>query len=489
MDNPALEIDVPELVDSVSTSNIVIASTKPSIVLYPRRWLILAIFSLSSMMNEVIWISLSSVSSIVQNYYNASYHAINWLAMIFSVLYFTVIFAVYILNKFGLKVTIVLGALLNAIGSAFRLIGYRRNGYIFAFIGNTCGGLAQSFLIFIPPTLSSVWFGEKERARASAIGMLMNMLGVALGFLMGSMFIPNSNDYDGAVKKGMFTTLLIQTVICSVLLIVSLVFIQKSPATPPTHSQAINIERKIAKLEIRKQSKTTINNTDMDDIKPKDEDDLTQSTGFFKNWKMLITNFTFHLMVQSFGIYFALFVTMNTLLNQMVIQHFPDKVKLTGLMGFSSVLFGLVSMMLAGIWIDKTHRYKFISVDIFGSCVFSSLTFTLVLKYSGNFALTFVCFCIHGICSFPYLCVGLEYIAEIMYPVKESILSFISLFMGTLYGTIFIASLGVVIHQAGAEFAGYAIAGMYIVGLICVSLIKGDLKRYNVDKERQARPE
>ena len=38
------------------------------------------------------------------------------------------------------------------------------------FMGNVIGGIGQSFLLFVPPTLSAVWFGEKERATASSIG-------------------------------------------------------------------------------------------------------------------------------------------------------------------------------------------------------------------------------------------------------------------------------------------------------------------------------
>ena len=141
------------------------------------------------MMNEVIWISLSSVTNILEKYYSVSTSKINWIAMIFSAMYVTVPCAVYTINRFGLKVTIIIGALCNAAASGLRLIGYHRDGYIFALLGNAFGGIAQSFLIFLPPTLSSVWFGESERARASSIGMLMNFLGVAVGFLMGSMFV------------------------------------------------------------------------------------------------------------------------------------------------------------------------------------------------------------------------------------------------------------------------------------------------------------
>lgn len=483
MENPGY--DIAEKEKDTRTHNSVSESYADTpIKLYPRRWIILFIFSLISMMNEVIWISLASVSNVVKDYYRITFHQVNWLAMIFSAVYITVVGAVFILNKFGLKVTIIAGALCNAIGAGFRLIGYTRSGYPYAFIGNTIGGIGQSFLIFVPPTLSSVWFGEEERARASAIGMLMNMSGVALGFFMGGMFVPNSTDYDGVVKQGMFRCLLTQLIICVLQLLASVALIQKEPPSPPTHSQALDLQRKKSKHDIRKASKASSVTGRMSAVIPPTPTTITQSTGFFKNLKTLMTNANFHLMTQSYGIYFGLFTSNSSLLNQVASQHFHSHVKLIGLMGAVSVIFGLVSIMLSGVWIDKTHRYKFISVCIFGSCSLSILAFHLVLKYSGNFALCFVCYCVYGFCMYPFLCVGLEYLAELMYPVKESNLSFVSFFLGTFYGVIIINCYTVIIHKFGAEYAGYISSVIYFIGFMCLCCVKGELKRYTVDKER-----
>ena len=88
----------------------------------------------------MIWISLSSVSNIVQEYYNVSSFAINWLATIFSVVYISVVVCIMILNKYGLKATIVGGSLMNAIASILRLVGYKQGGFYYALVGNVIGG-------------------------------------------------------------------------------------------------------------------------------------------------------------------------------------------------------------------------------------------------------------------------------------------------------------------------------------------------------------
>ena len=446
-------------------------------ILYTQRWLVLAIFSLITMTNEIIWISLSSVASIVKEYYQVSYTAVNWLAMVFSLVYIFVVLSVFVLNKYGLKATIVAGALCNTIASALRLCGYSRNGYVLALIGTAIGGVGQCFLIFIPPTLAATWFGELERAKASAVGMLMNMLGVAIGFLMGSMFVPNVDDYDGAVKRGMFTTLLIQTIICCVLLLASLLFIPKAPPTPPSHSQAIYIERKSEKEGNTKKG----NKIEDDFVETNDAIPERKSTGFFKNCKFLMKHSTFHLLTQAYGICFGLFAAVNTVVNSMCIQHFKGQEKLIGTMGFTSVFLGVIAMMIAGIWIDKTHKYKSLSIAAWVGCVVTFLAFTISLRYSERFSIVFVCFCAYGFCSYPYLSIGLEYAAEIMYPIKESILSFILLFVGCMYGVALTYIIGFIIDIAGADVAGYVTTGLYLIGAVCVAMIKGELERLKVD--------
>ena len=86
---------------------------------------------------------------------------------------------------------------------------------------------------------------------------------------------------------------------------------------------------------------------------------------------------------------------------------------------------------------------------------------------------------------YPYLAVGLEYIAEVMYPVKESILSFICLFLSTLYGTAFITVLGIIMNKVGTEVTGYIIVATYCLGFLCVLFVNGELKRYKVDSNQK----
>ena len=144
-----------------------------------------------------------------------------------------------------LRVVITAGALSNTIASSLKLIGYTRNGYIFQLIGNGFGGLGQAFLFFIPPTLAATWFGKTEGSYIS--NRYVHEYAFAFDFLLASLLIPASTDYEGAVKDGMFVMLLSVTVFCILLLILSIIFIEKASPTPLSITQKISRFRNITK--------------------------------------------------------------------------------------------------------------------------------------------------------------------------------------------------------------------------------------------------
>jgi len=486
-------------------------------VTYKTRWVVLAIFSLISMANAVIWISLSSITSIVKDYYQVSYSVVNWLAMIFSVFYIFVLLSAYCLNKYGLKFTILVGAVCNALASCLRLIGSGRDGFIFVLMGNGLAGLAQAFILFVPPTLAATWFGESERSTASAIGMLMNMLGVAIGYLMGGTLVPSSDDFDGEVKNGIFMSLFLQAVFCTILVVISVIFVRRVPLTPPSFSQALLVKNKAHKKKQKELSKEKevhlrsyihpnyANETfeTSGEFFEYSDDKKTQSkpttavdssnngdssnnefetVGFLKSFKIIAKNKNFLLITQSYGLYFGLYLAINTLLNHICTVNFKGKEQAIGIMGSVSVVLGLVAIFLAGIWLDKTRRYKLIGVGTFGMCAITLLIFMLVLKHSKSFNATFVCFCVFGFFSYPYIIVGLEHAAEVVFPISEGITSGILLLMANIYAIILTYLLEFLIESWGTDVAGYVMVVLYFIGQFCCFVTNGELKRYKADQ-------
>ena len=440
------------------------------------------------MSNEVIWISLSSITSIVKEYYGVSSIAVNWLSMIYMLFYVFVGLAAYTLDRKGIKFTIMIGAVLNGLGSCLRLIGSNRNGFLFAFLGNASAALAQCFILFVPPSLAASWFGDNERATATAIGVLMNMLGVAVGFLMGAIMVPSSDDYDGVVRRGIFTTLLAQAIFCTLMVVLCAILVKDAPNSPPSMSQYQILKSKQKKLLSKKMNKEGKDKTKEEKTDQSNEDHINVMS-FSQSLKQLACDKMFNLVTQAYGIYFGLFGAYNTVLNQLCMNHFPGKEKEIGLMGFTSVILGLVGIFLAGVWLDRTKRYKSVSVTTFLCCALTMLLFTFLLVYINNFKLVYTSFCLFGFFSYPYMTVGLEHAAELTYPISEGITSGILLLVGNMYAIILTYICGAIIEKGRSDVAGYVMTSLYVVGLITVAVMKGELKRLKIDQTKSREKE
>lgn len=95
--------------------------------LYFKRWIVLAVFCLITLLNAFNWIEYSIIQDVVIEFYNASlpvneaekFDAVNWFSMVYMLCYIPLVFpTMFLLDRKGLKLSCVLGALLTAIGAA-----------------------------------------------------------------------------------------------------------------------------------------------------------------------------------------------------------------------------------------------------------------------------------------------------------------------------------------------------------------------------------
>jgi hypothetical protein len=94
---------------------------------YFRRWLILAVFCCISLLNAFNWIEYAIIQDVMITFYNESLpddpslqiDAVNWFSMVYMLCYIPLVFpTMFLLDRKGLKLSCVMGALLTAIGSS-----------------------------------------------------------------------------------------------------------------------------------------------------------------------------------------------------------------------------------------------------------------------------------------------------------------------------------------------------------------------------------
>ena len=91
---------------------------------YRWRWVVLAIFFLNLGINNSVWITIAPVADVMRCYYGISNTWVNATSTVYMAAY--VLFflpCAWILDRYGLKVTMVLASLTNALGTAVRVAG------------------------------------------------------------------------------------------------------------------------------------------------------------------------------------------------------------------------------------------------------------------------------------------------------------------------------------------------------------------------------
>ena len=397
---------------------------------------------------------LSSISNVSARYYNVSTVFIEWLSNMYMVVYvFTALPAAYVMSRVGIRPIMIVGAALDATATGLHYTGYRNVNFHFVMIGQFFAALACGMILQVPGQLSSTWFPENERGTATAIGVFMNILGVAIGFVQPTHMVIDSLDDRRIVEMGLKHLYLSQMIVVIIVFIVTSLFFQNEPPSPPIILQPI---------------------TDAD-------------AKFVDTLKALVKDKNFLLMSQAYGIYYGLYATFSVLLNSYVTSSFPNGYATTvGWMGFSCDSLAIFSCLFIGLWLDRYHRHKAMAVLLNTCSLITWLAFILILTRAPNIVGLFVMYSVLGVVGVPYFSCGIEQAAEMTYPVPEGTSSAVILILGNLYGFIFILVLGE-LNQAGhIQLSGFIIAGLYLLSTALSCISKTDLRRRHAAEEAEA---
>ncbi len=116
--------------------------------------------------------------------------ALAWLAMIYMVCYIPLIIpSTILMNKYGLRITIITGSLIQAVGSWIKVVGLEiatpmgaepstANSASFpvVMLGQTICACAEAFLLGLPALIACIWFSQKEVPIATSIGVFGNQV-------------------------------------------------------------------------------------------------------------------------------------------------------------------------------------------------------------------------------------------------------------------------------------------------------------------------
>ncbi|XP_076730271.1 choline/ethanolamine transporter FLVCR1 isoform X2 [Maylandia zebra] len=418
---------------------------------YARRFAVLAVFSLYSLVNAFQWIQYSIITNVFTQYYGVTNDKVDWLSIVYMVAYVPLIFpATWLLDRKGLRLTALLGAGLNCAGAWLKCASVNPQLFAVTVTAQVICSVAQVFILGLPSRVASVWFGPREVSTACATAVLGNQLGTAIGFLLPPVLVPNTPDNVELTGHNIMIMFYGTAAVSTVLFVLAVIVIKDRPPLPPSQAQAV-----------------------LPDSPPEDY-------SYKQSILNLVKNKAFVLLLITYGIMTGSFYSVSTLLNQMIMACYENQELNAGRIGLTLVVAGMVGSILCGLWLDRTKLYKITTLIVYilsfvGMLVF---TFTLDLK---NIHLVFVTAGVLGFFMTGYLPLGFEFGVEITYPESEGTSSGLLNAFAQIFGIIFTLIQGKLTTDHGPLSGNLFLCAWIFLGIILTALIKSELKRHNVN--------
>uniref|UniRef100_A0A182Y1F6 Major facilitator superfamily (MFS) profile domain-containing protein n=1 Tax=Anopheles stephensi TaxID=30069 RepID=A0A182Y1F6_ANOST len=317
---------------SVSQSTLTIPEnysfTSVQIQVYKRRWFLLVLVVLSIAISYVQWIQYSIVANIMAKYYNIAPAWIDWTSMIFMVIYIFAVFPVsYIMDVKNMRQSAVIGAVGTALGAWIKVFSADPSQFQIVIVGQIVSAVAQVFLLSIPSRLSATWFSPQEASSVCAFGVFGAQLGIAIGFFLTPMVIVNHEDF-GAIGVDLQVFLMGVAGVSTMIACMVIAVFKSEPPFAPSHVQALQRT-----------------------MKPRRKD-------YWPSVGRLLKDDNYLILVIAYGINVGLFNAFSTLLNQIVLNYFPDSASDAGRIGLALIVLGLIGSMVFGYLLDTSHKYK-----------------------------------------------------------------------------------------------------------------------------------
>jgi sugar phosphate permease len=193
------------------------------IKVYGYRWVVLGVFFLINLVMQLHWITFAPITIESATFYNVDKLSIGMLSMIFMIVYlFMSIPASYIVDKYGIRVGVGIGALLTGIFGMLK--GVYSDSFTMIFIAQTGIAVAQPFILNSVTSVAAKWFPLKERATAGGIAVLGQLLGIMVAMALTPFLF---SAYD---MKGM---LMIYGVVAVITTILFIALMKEKPLTSP----------------------------------------------------------------------------------------------------------------------------------------------------------------------------------------------------------------------------------------------------------------
>ncbi len=400
--------------------------SKSGIKIYPYRWVILAIYFIISAVIQMQWLTFASVSGAAQEFYQTTALRIDFLSIIYMIVFIVMsIPASYIIDTWGLRKGLIIGALLTGIFGTLKAWG--GNSLLLVTVSQIGLAVAQPFILNAVTKVGAKWFPVEERATAAGLGTLAQYVGIIIALAVTPMLIQvtQSGGYD-FVKMLWFYG--IASIVSAILIII---FMREEPPTPPM------------------------------------SDEFTQRTSPIAGIKEIFGNRDMILLLILFFIGLGIFNAVSTCIDQICQNLTMDE---TGIVGGVMLIGGVLGAVILPAISDKKRKRKPLLV----TCMVLMLPGLIGLTVFNEFIPMMISAFIFGFFMMGVGPVGFQYGAERSYPAPESTSQGIILMMGQISGIMFVFG----VNKIGVFITMIGFIILTIINIIISTRLKESMNKF-----------
>ncbi|WAR22401.1 S49A3-like protein [Mya arenaria] len=399
---------------------------------YGRRWFILA----------VIWITFSPIADTAVPYYKITPFQLNILVLVFAIASVPFGFAAsWLLDTLGLKMSLILAAWLNGLGSFLRNVStfesvpvdYR---FTVCLIGQILAACAQPFIMFSPTKLAALWFAGDQRATANMIASMANPLGILAANILAPAVVQQQKDIP--------TLLWVITAPTLFTMVMATFGVRSSvPPTPPTSSAE------------------------------------EKSEPFFAGLKKIIKNKNYWVLNFVFGAGLALFTTY------------------AGMCGALMIGVGSIGAVFAGLYVDRTKRFEEVVKFCWCLSTVFGIAFTQVSRFRDQQVLVALAVALFGGFGFAIYPICMELAVEVTYPIAEATSAGLMVISGQIQGIIYLLLMQFIAQDLSEEelekgTGCSTMPGMFVSGIaalssvVLIAFFRAEYRRMNAEQRKAA---
>jgi len=378
---------------------------------YAYRWIVLAAFMALTVIIEVQWLAHAAIARAAEEFYAGQFSPdslfnIDFLAMSYMLVFLAVcVPASYVIDTFGIKTGLGIGALMTAVFSLVKGIW----GDNFQVVTAAQIGLAaaQPFILNAVTAVSVRWFPLHERGTAAGLSALAQYLGIIIAMGVTPLLVvssPAAENYGSGIKE----MLLIYGVISAAAAAAAFFLIKERPPTPPAR-------------------------------------DKYEHTRFFAGFRHIFGSRDMIISLILFFIGLGIFNAVSSMVDS--ITGSLGVSDSTGLIGVLMIVGGIIGALILPTLSDKYRRRKTFLVICMGGMIpaMAGLSFADLLFSNPDtvYLAALISSFVLGFFVMSAGPIGFQYAAEVSYPAPESSSQGLLLLSGQISGIVLVALMSV----------------------------------------------